>query len=117
MPEVVTSILLAGGGTGGHLYPGIAVAEALRERWPEAKPVFLCTAREIDKTILSATGFEFRAQPIIPPPIRKTSVGGLIAFWKSWRDTKDLVKKMVRENRPAAVLGLGGYAAGVAVES
>jgi UDP-N-acetylglucosamine--N-acetylmuramyl-(pentapeptide) pyrophosphoryl-undecaprenol N-acetylglucosamine transferase len=65
---------------------------------------------------MSATGFEFRPQPIIPPPIRKTSVGGLIAFWKSWRETKDLVKKIVRENRPAAVLGLGGYAAGVAVE-
>jgi UDP-N-acetylglucosamine--N-acetylmuramyl-(pentapeptide) pyrophosphoryl-undecaprenol N-acetylglucosamine transferase len=116
MSDVVSTIYLAGGGTGGHLYPGIAVAEALRATFPQAKPVFLCTTREIDKTILSTTGFEFRPQPIVPPPVRRTSVGGLIAFWKSWRETKDLVKTMIRQTRPAIVLGLGGYAAGVAVK-
>ena len=61
------TILFAGGGTGGHLYPGISVALALREVWPDAKPLFLCTTREIDKIILEPTGFEFIAQPIVPP--------------------------------------------------
>lgn len=107
-----TTIFFAGGGTGGHLYPGIAVAEALRELKPELQPLFLCTQREIDRTILSKTGFEFIEQPIVPP-IR--NVGGLLKFWKSWRETKDLVRRTYRQRRPAAVLGLGGYAAGVAV--
>ena len=107
------TILFAGGGTGGHLYPGIAVAEALQQVRPDLKPLFLCTQREIDKTILAPTGFEFIPQPIVPPV---STISGLLKFWKSWRETKDLVRKTIRERRPAAVLGLGGYAAGVAVK-
>src|SRR4051794_41417922 len=112
MPDTSTS-LLAGGGYGGHLYPCLAVAEELRAANPATKIVFLCTTREIDRVILEPTGFEFIPQPIVPP-IR--TVGGLLRFWKSWRETKDLVKKTLRERRPAAVLGLGGYAAGGAGE-
>ncbi|MGB7160732.1 MAG: UDP-N-acetylglucosamine--N-acetylmuramyl-(pentapeptide) pyrophosphoryl-undecaprenol N-acetylglucosamine transferase [Tepidisphaeraceae bacterium] len=112
MPDSPT-ILLAGGGTGGHLYPGISVAEALRKVMPDCKPVFLCTQREIDRVILEPTGFEFIPQPIVPPV---KSVGGLLKFWKSWRETKDLVKAVIRERKPAAALGLGGYAAGVAIK-
>src|SRR5215217_8224970 len=51
------TILLAGGGTGGHLYPGIAVAEALRQVLPGAKLVFLCTTKEIDRVILGPGGY------------------------------------------------------------
>jgi UDP-N-acetylglucosamine--N-acetylmuramyl-(pentapeptide) pyrophosphoryl-undecaprenol N-acetylglucosamine transferase len=111
MPDSNT-IFFAGGGTGGHLYPGIAVAEALLRKNPAAKPVFLCTQREIDRTILTAAGFEFIPQPIVPP-VR--TVSGLLRFFTAWRETKDLNRKIRRERRPAAVLGLGGYAAGVAV--
>lgn len=108
-----TTILLAGGGTGGHLYPGIAVAEALRDQMPGVRPLFLCTGREIDRVILAPTGFTFIPQPIVPPV---KTIGGLLKFWKSWRETKDLVRDVLREHRPAAALGLGGYAAGVAIK-
>ncbi len=132
-----TTILFAGGGTGGHLYPGISVAMAMRKIWPEASPLFLCTQREIDRVILEPTGFQFIPQPIVPPV--KTVVG-LLKFFKGWRETKDLVRQLVRgtsgasatpagsgtpggsgtpaqhSSRPAAILGLGGYAAGVAVK-
>ena len=107
-----TTILFAGGGTGGHLFPGIAVAEALRTLMPEARPLFLCTQKEIDQVILAPTGFDFIPQPIVP---LVRSIGGLLKFWKSWRETKDLVRKVLRERAPAAALGLGGYAAGVAI--
>jgi UDP-N-acetylglucosamine--N-acetylmuramyl-(pentapeptide) pyrophosphoryl-undecaprenol N-acetylglucosamine transferase len=107
------TILLAGGGTGGHLYPGIAVADALRNARPDCRPVFLCTQREIDKVILEPTGFEFIPQPIVPPV---KTVGGLLKFWKSWRDTNTLVKGILADRKPEAVIGLGGYAAGVAVK-
>ena len=106
-------ILFAGGGTGGHLYPGIAVAEALRAMGSSYAPLFLCTSREIDRVILGPTGFEFIAQPIVPPV---KTIGGLLKFWKGWRETKDLLKQVLRDRKPAAVLGLGGYAAGVAVK-
>lgn len=111
MPEKRT-IFLAGGGTGGHLYPGIAVAEALRAISADINPVFLCTQREIDRTILTPTGFEFIEQSIVPPV---KTVGGLLKFWGTWRETKDQVKAAFRQYNPVAVLGLGGYAAGVGV--
>lgn len=106
------TILFAGGGTGGHLFPGIAVAQALVRRDPSVAPLFLCTTRPIDETILTPTGFDFIAQPIVPPT---TSVGGLLKFWRSWRETRDLVRQVLRDRKPVAALGLGGYAAGVAV--
>jgi UDP-N-acetylglucosamine--N-acetylmuramyl-(pentapeptide) pyrophosphoryl-undecaprenol N-acetylglucosamine transferase len=106
-------IILAGGGTGGHLYPGVAVAQALCAGPRPPAILFLCTAREIDRVILEPTGFQFLAQPIVPP-VR--SINGLLKFWKSWRDTKDLVRKVLRQRKPAAVVGLGGYAAGVGVK-
>src|SRR3954471_19937112 len=95
------TIFLAGGGTGGHLYPGISVAQALRELIPDVKCVFLCTQRSIDKTIFDPTGFAFIPQPIVPP-VR--TVAGLLKFGSGWRETKDLVKQLRREHRPAAVL-------------
>jgi len=107
------TILFAGGGTGGHLYPGLSVAQALQKIFPDARPLFLCTQREIDRIILEPTGFPFVTQPIVPPI---TTVPGLLRFWKGWRETKDLIRQRVRKERPAAILGLGGYAAGVAVK-
>lgn len=107
------TILLAGGGTGGHLYPGISVAQALRRRCPDLRPLFLCTQREIDQTILGPTGFEFRPQPIVP---LVRTVGGLLRFWRCWRQTQDMVRDILREQLPAVALGLGGYAAGAAIK-
>ncbi len=107
------TIFLAGGGTGGHLYPGLALAQSLQSRLPDAKLIFLCTNREIDRVILEPSGFEFIVQPIVPP---RTTIGGLLRFWKSWRETKDLLRKTLRERWPTAVVGLGGYAAGAAVK-
>jgi UDP-N-acetylglucosamine--N-acetylmuramyl-(pentapeptide) pyrophosphoryl-undecaprenol N-acetylglucosamine transferase len=107
-------ILFAGGGTGGHLYPGIAAAQALRVHMPDAVPVFLCTNREIDRVILEPTGFEFIPQPIAP---LKRSISGLLRFFKGWRETRDMVRPLLKDRNPAAVLGLGGYGAGVAVRS
>ena len=107
------TILLAGGGSGGHLYPGIAVARRLVEKRPDVRPLFLCTNRDIDRVILEPTGFEWTPQPIVPPA---RSVGGLLRFWQAWRATNDQLKKIVADRQPKAVLGLGGYAAGAAVK-
>ncbi len=107
------TIFFAGGGTGGHLYPGIAVAQALLAAGSKLRPVFLCTQRAIDRVILEPTGFEFIPQPIVPPV---KTVGGLLKFWNAWRETKELVSSLIGQHQPAAILGLGGYAAGAAVK-
>jgi UDP-N-acetylglucosamine--N-acetylmuramyl-(pentapeptide) pyrophosphoryl-undecaprenol N-acetylglucosamine transferase len=105
------TIILAGGGTGGHLYPGIAVAEALQGILPDARPVFLCTTREIDRVILEPSGFEFIPQPIVPPKLVD-----VLKFFRTYQETRELVNRVLSERAPAAVVGLGGYAAGIAVK-
>jgi UDP-N-acetylglucosamine--N-acetylmuramyl-(pentapeptide) pyrophosphoryl-undecaprenol N-acetylglucosamine transferase len=107
------TIIFAGGGTGGHLYPGIAVAEAMRLVAAHLQPLFLCTTREIDKIILGPTGFEFIAQSIVP---WKKSIGGTLRFARHFGETWDQVRRLLKERKPAAVLGLGGYAAGLSVK-
>lgn len=107
------TILFAGGGTGGHLYPGISVAQALVKADASIRPLFLCTPREIDRHILEPTGFEFVPQPIHP---LKRTVGGLLRFYKGWRETREQVKQIIANEHPVAALGLGGYAAGVAIK-
>jgi UDP-N-acetylglucosamine--N-acetylmuramyl-(pentapeptide) pyrophosphoryl-undecaprenol N-acetylglucosamine transferase len=102
-------IFFAGGGTGGHLYPGVAVAESLRKILPQARSVFLTTGRPIDQVILKPTGFDSITQPIVPPQWS-------FRFWNSWRKTHGLLRTLLKDLRPALVLGLGGYAAGVAVK-
>ncbi|MGE0482306.1 MAG: glycosyltransferase [Phycisphaerae bacterium] len=107
-PEFV----FAGGGTGGHLFPGIAVANAVRARRPDARIHFLTTDRALDADILVKTQFTQFPQPVRPfsaNPLRWP------AFWRAWRRSITLAGTMIRAHPPQAVLGLGGYAAGPAV--
>ena len=55
----------AGGGTGGHIYPAIAVAEKIAELQPEAKVHFFVSSRAIDSQILSKTSFEYTVLPAV----------------------------------------------------
>ncbi len=104
--------ILAGGGTGGHLYPGLAVAERLRELDPGCTVVFACSAREIDRRILDPLDYAVVPQPVRPLP---RGARGWGAFLLAWGRSVRLAKALVRDLRPAGVLGLGGFAAGPVV--
>ncbi len=101
--------VLAGGGTGGHLFPGLAVADALRQIQPEAGVTFLTTTRPLDRDLLTQIPYEQIEQSVRPfalHPLR------LPAFWWHWRKSVHAARVLLKERRPRAVLGLGGYAAG-----
>lgn len=95
--------VFAGGGTGGHLFPGIAVAERLVEREPDARVLFLGTDRPIEREILSETAFEHL-------PIVREGQGGswqrAVAMMRAYRDAVG----RLRNDRPRAVIGCGGGA-------
>ena len=101
--------LFAGGGTGGHLYPGIAVAHALRALEPSARIVFMTTDRPLDADLLGKEGFEQIAQPVRPVSMNPLRWPG---FWWAWRASVRLAARVIAERDVATVLGLGGYAAG-----
>ncbi len=100
-----------GGGTGGHLYPAIAVAEQLIRLEPDAKILFFCSSRNIDQYILSQTGFSFSILPAKTFPSRP---GQVIPFIKSFRDSYKTVAKEITQSKNSVVIGLGGFASGPA---
>lgn len=104
-------LLIAGGGTGGHLFSGLAVAEAWKGRGGEV--VFVGTQRGLEKELVGKFGYPLR---MIQTSILKGS-GGIQkfktlfslprSFWESW--------KILKEEKPDRVLGIGGYASGPTV--
>ena len=100
--------IFAGGGTGGHVCPGLAVADELVRRSRAARIVFACSNREIDRRILDPLEYGIVPQPVRPLPRR---LGQVWPFLRAWRSSLRLAADMVADLKPAAVLGLGGFAA------
>jgi UDP-N-acetylglucosamine--N-acetylmuramyl-(pentapeptide) pyrophosphoryl-undecaprenol N-acetylglucosamine transferase len=103
-------ILFAGGGTGGHLFSGIAVAEEIRRRFPEARTLFVGTTYGLEKEIVPENGFKL--QFIQATPLKGS---GLLARIKSLLRLPRAYlqsKKILKEFQPDVVVGIGGYASG-----
>ena len=98
----------AGGGTGGHLLPGLAVAESLRQKCPEAKVHFFVTCRPIDEKILQPTGYSFTKQWVEPFSLNPW---GFLSFAYGLVSSTHEATGSLAVLRPAAILGMGGYAA------
>ncbi len=112
-PKPTPRLLIAGGGTGGHLFPGVAVAEELRARAPDAAVRFVGTARGIEARVLPDLGWDLA---LIEVSGLKTV--GLLGMMKGlFRLPRALVqaRRLVKEFAPTAVLGVGGYASGPVV--
>jgi UDP-N-acetylglucosamine--N-acetylmuramyl-(pentapeptide) pyrophosphoryl-undecaprenol N-acetylglucosamine transferase len=102
-------ILIAGGGTGGHVFPGLAVADALRSI-AEVDVVFVGTSRGLEARVVPGRGYPLellQVQPMKGGGAGRAVKGALIAA----RETVRAVR-LVRRFRPRAVLSVGGYAAG-----
>ncbi len=104
--------IFAGGGTGGHVYPGLAVAGELVRLRPDAKIVFACSDRPIDRHILEPTPYAIVAQPVQPLP---HGLRAAAKFIRCYLASALQARQMIADLRPSAVLGLGGFAAGPAV--
>ena len=107
------AVLIAGGGTGGHLYPGIAVARELLRRMPEAKVTFAGTARGIEVRVVPREGFELdllRSSGLKGTSLLARLRGfGLLPLSgiDAWR--------ILSRRRPDIVIGVGGYSSGPVV--
>ena len=107
----MTRIIFAGGGTGGHLYPGIAIARALVRARPSIEPFFVGARRGIERDVLPTTEFPHALLDL--HPLYRSAV------WNNWKTVVGAVGawrqigRLVRAQRPAAVVGTGGYAAGM----
>ena len=106
--------VIAGGGTGGHLYPGLAVAEALRAIQPDFDVTVFGTTRPIDEKLTTPRGFELVRQQVRAFPAKVWQWPG---FLSAWRKSVKYARHRFSERPPAVILGLGGYASGPAIEA
>jgi UDP-N-acetylglucosamine--N-acetylmuramyl-(pentapeptide) pyrophosphoryl-undecaprenol N-acetylglucosamine transferase len=106
-------VLIAGGGTGGHLFPGVAIAEELRARHPDAEITFVGTRRGIEARVLPDLGWPLE---LIEVSGLKT-VGALGAVRGLFRLPRALLqaRALIKKHQPDAVIGVGGYASGPVV--
>lgn len=104
--------VFAGGGTGGHLYPGLAVAAAVRKSRPGSQVIFLTTTRALDRHLLEKTNYGQIEQTVLPFTLNPLRIP---RFLLRWFAQVRAVTEVLKDLRPRAVLGLGGYAAGPAV--
>ena len=106
-------VIFAGGGTGGHLYPGLAIARALVKADPKVEPFFIGAQRGIEKDVLPQVGFPFELLDLHPlyrsrPWENWKTIRGAMTAWRR-------IAGEVRSEPPACVVGTGGYAAGLAL--
>jgi UDP-N-acetylglucosamine--N-acetylmuramyl-(pentapeptide) pyrophosphoryl-undecaprenol N-acetylglucosamine transferase len=113
MTHPPTRLFFAGGGTGGHLYPGLAIARALVRQAPQVEPHFIGARRGIERDVLPTTEFGYTLLDLHPlyrqAPWRNwRTIVGAVGAWRA-------ITTLAAPNTPRAVIGTGGYAAGVAL--
>lgn len=106
-------VLVAGGGTGGHLMPALALAGALRERVPGLEPVLVGAERGVEAHVLPARDFAYALLPAEPIYRRQwwRNAGQPLAALRVLRALRALFAR----ERPVAAIGTGGYASAPAV--
>jgi len=103
-------VMFAGGGTGGHIYPALAVAKEIMSKKPDADILFMAGTRGIERKIFVDAGFALKTIPVIGLP--RSLSPTLIPF--AWKLMVSVVKSCLymRGFKPSVVMATGGYVAG-----
>lgn len=103
-------IIISGGGTGGHIFPAISIANAIKAKHPEAKIRFVGALGRMEMQRVPAAGYEIIGLPICGFD-RKHLLKNIAVLFKIWK-SEHIARKIVREFKPMAAVGVGGYASG-----
>lgn len=102
-------IIISGGGTGGHIFPAISIANALKEMCPQAEILFVGADNRMEMQRVPQAGYEIKGLPVkglIRPLWNPRNIGILLDFIRS----KKMVRKIIRDFQPDVAVGVGGYA-------
>ena len=109
-------VIVSGGGTGGHIFPAVSIANAVRQLCPDAKILFIGAEGRMEMQRVPAAGYDIKGLPIrgfYRPLWKPANVGVAMDYLKS----KWLAKKLLREFRPDVAVGVGGYASSAALSA
>ncbi len=103
-------VIISGGGTGGHIFPAVSIANALKELCPEAKILFVGAEGRMEMQRVPAAGYEIKGLPICGFD-RKHILNNIKTLFKIMQSRR-IAKRIIKEFRPMAAVGVGGYASG-----
>ncbi|MBQ8336661.1 MAG: undecaprenyldiphospho-muramoylpentapeptide beta-N-acetylglucosaminyltransferase [Bacteroidaceae bacterium] len=103
-------IIVSGGGTGGHIFPAISIADAIKRKYPESKILFVGADNRMEMQRVPDAGYEIMGLPIAGFD-RKNIFKNFRVLWLIFKSQR-MAKKIIRDFAPHAVVGVGGYASG-----
>lgn len=103
-------VIISGGGTGGHIFPAVSIANEIRIKRPDAKILFVGAEGRMEMQRVPAAGYPIKGLPIAGFN-RKSLLKNIPVLFKIMR-SRALARKIVREFRPQVAVGVGGYASG-----
>ena len=109
-------IIISGGGTGGHIFPAVSIANAIKAKHPEADILFVGALGRMEMQRVPAAGYRIIGLPVrgfIRPLWSPKNIGVALDFLKS----KRMVKKTIKEFNPQVAVGVGGYASGATLDA
>ena len=109
-------IIISGGGTGGHIFPAVSIANAIKAKRPEAQILFVGAEGRMEMQRVPAAGYEIKGLPVrglIRPLWSPKNIGVALDYLKSIR----MVKSIVKDFKPDVAVGVGGYASGATLDA
>ena len=103
-------IIISGGGTGGHIFPALSIADAIKAKHPDAKILFVGADNRMEMQRVPDAGYEIVGLPIAGFD-RKNMLKNIKVLWKIFKSQR-MAKKIIKEFAPHAAVGVGGYASG-----
>ena len=103
-------IIISGGGTGGHIFPAISIANAIKAKHPDAQILFVGALGRMEMQRVPAAGYEIKGLPICGFD-RKHLLKNIVVLFKIWK-SQHMAKKIIKDFKPMAAVGVGGYASG-----
>jgi UDP-N-acetylglucosamine--N-acetylmuramyl-(pentapeptide) pyrophosphoryl-undecaprenol N-acetylglucosamine transferase len=101
-------VLITGGGTGGHVYPALAIARGIKEKHPDAEILFVGTAKGIEADIVPREGYAFRTIEVEGMHRNRFTVKSVRAVLKTVTGSMQILR-IIKEFKPTVVVGTGGY--------
>ena len=103
-------IIISGGGTGGHIFPAVSIANAIKELYPEAEILFVGALGRMEMQRVPAAGYKIIGLPICGFD-RKNLLNNIKVLFKIWKSQR-MAKNIIKDFKPMAAVGVGGYASG-----
>jgi UDP-N-acetylglucosamine--N-acetylmuramyl-(pentapeptide) pyrophosphoryl-undecaprenol N-acetylglucosamine transferase len=103
-------VIISGGGTGGHIFPAVSIANAIKAKRPDAKILFVGASGRMEMQRVPAAGYDIVGLPICGFD-RKHLLKNIKVLYKIWKSQR-MARKILRDFKPMVAVGVGGYASG-----